>query len=60
MTTQEYNKLSNEHDSLNGNINRMFVTDDYGEFEAMYSFAKSRMEKIYAELFNIKFTDDED
>ena len=31
MTQQEYNKLSNEHDSLNGNINRMFVTDDYVE-----------------------------
>ena len=60
MTTQEYNKLSNEHDNLNGNINRMFVTDDYGEFEAMYSFAKSRLETLYAELFNIKFTDDED
>ena len=33
MTTQEYNKLSNEHDMLNGNINRMFVTNDYGEFD---------------------------
>ena len=60
MTQQEYNKLSNEYDSLNGNINRMFVTDDYGEFEAMYSFAKSRLETLYAELFYIKFTDGED
>jgi len=38
----------------------VFVTDDYGEFEAMYSFAKSRIEKIYAELCFLKFTDDED
>ena len=59
MTQQEYNKLSNEHDSLNGNINRMFVTDDYGEFEAMYSFAKSRLEKIYAELCFFKFNNQE-
>ena len=59
MTQQEYNKLSNEHDMLNGNINRMFVTDDYGEFEAMYSFAKSRIEKIYAELCFLKFNNQE-
>ena len=59
MTTQEYNKLSNEHDMLNGNINRMFVTDDYGEFEAMYSFAKSRLETLYAELCFLKFNNQE-
>ena len=59
MTQQEYNKLSNKHDSLNGNINRMFVTDDYGEFEAMYSFAKGYIDEIYAELGNIKFNNNE-
>lgn len=60
MTTQEYNKLSNEHDSLNGNINRMFVADDKDEFEYMYSWAKSRLETLYVELNEIKFKNIED
>ena len=60
MTQQEYNKLSNEHDSLNGNINRMFVTDDKDEFEYMYSWAKSRLETLYVELNEIKFKNIED
>ena len=56
MTIQE---IRNERDVLDGNINRMFVTDNYGEFEAMYSFAKSRIEKIYAELCFLKFNNQE-
>ena len=59
MTTQEYNKLSNKYDSLKGCINRMFVTNDYGEFESMYSFAKGYIDEIYAELGNIKFNNNE-
>ena len=60
MTQQEYNKLSNKYDSLKDCINRMFVTNDYGEFESMYSFAKGYIDEIYAELGNIKFNNIED
>lgn len=60
MTQQEYNELSNKYDSLKGCINRMFVTNDYGEFEYMYSFAKGYIDEIYAELGNIKFNNIED
>ena len=59
MTQQEYNKLSNKHDSLEGYINRMFVADDYGEFESMYSFAKSYLDEIYTELCFLKFNNNE-
>lgn len=34
-------------DMLEGNLNRMSVTDDMEELEDMYSFAKKRIEKIY-------------
>ena len=59
MTQQEYNKLSNKYDSLKDCINRMFVTNDYGEFESMYSFAKGYIDEIYAELGNINFNNNE-
>lgn len=36
-----------EYDSLKGNINRMFVTDDFEEFSRMYEFAQKRLKRIY-------------
>lgn len=46
MTRQE---LMNECDSLQGNINRMMVTDDKEELYEMYCWAKARLETIYRE-----------
>lgn len=36
-----------EADMLQGNINRMFVTDDVTELIRMYDFAQKRIERIY-------------
>lgn len=37
-----------EVDSLQGNINRMFVTDDPSELDSMYKHAIKRIELLYA------------
>lgn len=44
-----HKELMNEADMLQGNINRMMVTDDKNELINMYSFALRRLEKIYRE-----------
>ena len=36
-----------ESDMLEGNIARMFLTDDVTELIRMYEFAKKRIERIY-------------
>ena len=44
-----HKELMNEADMLQGNINRMMVTDDKNELMDMYVFALRRLEKIYKE-----------
>ena len=44
-----HKELMNEADMLQGNINRMMVTDDRDELARMYSFAFGRLRKIYEE-----------
>lgn len=44
-----HKELIQEADMLQGNINRMMVTDDKNELMNMYSFALRRLEKIYRE-----------
>lgn len=39
--------IHNESDMLQGNINRMFLTDDMNELNKMYGFAIMRVLKIY-------------
>ena len=46
MTRQE---LMNEADMLQGNINRMMVTDDRMELANMYHIALERIARIYRE-----------
>ena len=46
MTNQE---LRNEKDMLDGNINRMMITDNFAELRNMYAFARNRLENIYNE-----------
>lgn len=40
-------KMSLECDMLQGNINRMFVTQNKDELVSMYCYAKSRLQLIY-------------
>ena len=44
MNRQE---MINEKDMLNGNINRMFVTDNFAELCSMYEYACKRLEKLF-------------
>ena len=44
-----HKELMNEADMLQGNINRMMVTNDKDELLKMYAFALERLEKIYIE-----------
>lgn len=44
-----HKELLNEADMLQGNINRMMVTDDKDELLKMYTFALERLGKIYIE-----------
>lgn len=56
LTDNELDRISVEKDMIQGNINRMCVTDDIDELIKMYGYANSRIDKI----FNIcihKFTD---
>ena len=46
MTKQE---LMNEADMLQGNINRMMVTDDHKELLSMYMWAERRLKTIHKE-----------
>ena len=44
-----HKELLNEADMLQGNINRMMVTNDKDELLKMYTFALERLSKIYRE-----------
>lgn len=44
-----HKELMNEADMLQGNINRMMVTNDKDELLKMYAFALERLGKIYRE-----------
>ena len=44
-----HKELMNEADMLQGNINRMMVTDDKDELLKMYAFDLERLGKIYRE-----------
>lgn len=52
MTRQE---LMNEADMLQGNINRMMVTDDRTELANMYYFALERIARIYRERIYVLY-----
>ena len=40
-------ELYSEHEILEGNINRMFLTNDLKELYNMYAYAKFRLELIF-------------
>ena len=47
LTKDELQRIQIEEDMLKGNINRMCVTDDLKEMEAMRTWALSRVKRIY-------------
>ncbi len=47
QTIDDLRTIHNEKDMLEGNINRMCVTDDYKELESMRDVAIRRIEHIY-------------
>lgn len=49
MDIQEANR---QHELLNGNINRMFLTYNYDELNRMYLFAKKRLDDFYTHNYN--------
>ncbi len=48
-----HKELMNEADMLEGNINRMMVTDDKNELMNMFVFALRRLEKIFRERVHV-------
>ena len=46
-TSDEKKIVDHEYDMLKGNINRMCAADDLIELEAMYNYAKHRLDHIY-------------
>lgn len=47
MTRPNKNKLDNELDMLQGNINRMCITDNIGELRSMYMWANLRINEVF-------------
>ncbi len=43
LSKQQKQELDVQLDMLNGNINRMCVTDDVDELNSMYGYAKKRL-----------------
>lgn len=47
QTNNDLRTIYNEKDMLEGNINRMCVTDDMDELLSMKNFAMKRIERIF-------------
>lgn len=42
-----YQEMKNERDMMDGNINRMFVTNNFAELCSMYEYAHKRLEALF-------------
>lgn len=49
--TDEQKQIYHITDMLNGEINRMCVTDDIGELQSMYGFAKKNLEQLWGMMY---------
>lgn len=59
---RERKQLMNGCDLLQGNINRMMVTDDHEELLTMFAYAHHRLDNIYwqnKKRINLKAVEDE-
>lgn len=55
MNEQERKVMMNLADTIQGEINRMCVTKDLSEFDAMYLHAKSNLDRLLNMIYNARF-----
>ena len=55
MTEKERQGIINLADTIQGEINRMCVTDDLCEFGNMYQYAKRNLDKLSKMIFDARF-----
>lgn len=61
MTENERKSMMILADTIEGEINRMCVTDDLSEFDTMYGHAKKNLDKLSKMIYDARFvTESED
>ena len=58
MTENERKTIMILADTINGEINRMCVTDDLSEFDTMYGHAKKNLDKLSKMIYDARFETD--
>lgn len=59
MTEQERKVMMNLADTIQGEINRMCVTEKLTEFDTMYGHAKRNLDKLSKMIYDARFKDGE-
>ena len=55
MTEQERKVMMNLADTIQGEINRMCVTEKLTEFDTMYGYAKRNLDKLSKMIYDARF-----
>lgn len=55
MTENERKTMMILADTINGEINRMCVTEDLSEFDTMYGHAKKNLDKVSKMIYDARF-----
>ena len=55
MTENERKSMMILADTIEGEINRMCVTDDLSEFDTMYGHAKKNLDKLSKMIYDARF-----
>lgn len=55
MSEQERKMMMNLADTINGEINRMCVTNELSEFDTMYGHAKRNLDKLSKMIYDARF-----
>ena len=55
MTENERKSIMLLADTIEGEINRMCVTDDLNELDTMYSHANTNLDNLLSMIYNAKF-----
>ena len=55
MTEQERKIMMNLADTIQGEINRMCVTEELTEFDTMYGHAKRNLDKLSKMIYDARF-----
>lgn len=59
MTEQERKEMMILADTIQGEINRMCVTEELTEFDTMYGHAKRNLDKLSKMIYDARFKDGE-